>query len=327
MTRTCLIKPYGFMGDALFAASAARKLKEEDQYDVVDLATGLKQVEELLAYDKYVDNIIRVVDPTITPLHGVNITGYDAQFELTETNKVFPPPVQAQLECGVREPDTKFEVTIDPEIVAAAKVVHPDPYIAVMEMGSWCEKAFYFTQKQYEDGIDVPYLGYGGRLRDIAGILNRLERAGYKLVQVGLKAGMKSLQATQDLDPRNHKEGDYYGCFHSIVWDAAVIQNADFFIGAEGGLSNVATGVGTKCILGSEFLAQLYGPNGLMLKLPAGPKLGSHIYFPDAGHSLLNPFLTDHEFTETVLTILKHNTPTIYNWKTNSGGTLCSYMK
>ena len=142
MTRTCLIKPYGFMGDALFAASAARKLKEEDQFDIVDLATGLKQVEELLAYDKYVDNIIRVADPTITPLFGVNITGYDAQFELTETNKVLPPPMQAQMECGVRVPDTKFEVTIDPEIVDAAKVVHPEPYIAIMEMGSWCEKAF-----------------------------------------------------------------------------------------------------------------------------------------------------------------------------------------
>jgi hypothetical protein len=282
------------MGDALFAASAARKLKEEDQYDVVDLATGLKQVEELLAYDKYVDNIIRVEEPTIRPLHGASVDGYDAEFELTETNKVFPPPVQAQLECGVRTPDTKFEITVDPEIVDAAKMTYPDPYIAVMEMGSWCEKAFSFTQKQYEEGVDVPYLGYGGRLRDIAGILNRLQLAGYELVQVGLKAGIKSLQATQNLSTQ----------FRSIAWDAAIIQNADYFIGAEGGLANVAAGVHTKTVLTGEFVHQLYGWNGVIKQI-VNPKLGPRFYWPEDGHIDLNPYLTDNGVSTEMLAVFR----------------------
>ena len=304
MTRTCLIKPYGFMGDALFAASAARKLKEEDQFDIVDLATGLKQVEELLANDKYVDNIIRVVDPTITPLFGVNIDGYDAQFELTDTKKVLPPPMQAQMECGVREPDTKFEVTIDPEIVAAAKVVYPEPYIAVMEMGSWCEKAFYFTEEQYKEGIDVPYLGYGGRLRDIDGILNRLRHKGIKLIHVGLKAGMKSLQATNHAIWCAKSDGDVVDCNRNITWDAAVIQNADFFIGAEGGLANIAAGVHTKTVLTSDFVHQLFGWNGVIKKIE-NPKLGPRFYWPEDGHVDLNPYFSDHGIATEMLAIFK----------------------
>ena len=292
------------MGDALFAASAARKLKEEDQFDIVDLATGLKQVEDLLACDEYVDNIIRVVDPTIIPLHGVNIDGYDAQFELTETNKLLPPPMQAQMECGVRNPDTKFEITVDPEVVDAAKVVHPEPYIAFMEMGSWCEKAFLFTEEQYAEGVDVPYLGYGGRLRDIYGILERLQGEGIKRVSVGLKAGLKSLQATKDLEPRNHKEGDAYGCFHSILWDAAIIQNADYFIGAEGGLANIAAGVHTKTVLTSDFVHQLFGWNGVIKKI-VNPKLGPRSYWPEDGHIDLNPYLTNEAVATEMLAVFK----------------------
>ncbi|KKL44536.1 hypothetical protein LCGC14_2364670, partial [marine sediment metagenome] len=185
--RTCIIKPLGYVGDSLFAASAARKLKEEDQFDVVDLVTGFKQVEELLAYDEYLDHIVQLEKSMITfdgVSQSIHVPGYDAEFMLTETAKIIAPPMQAQMECGVREPDTKFEVTIDPEIVAAAKVVHPESYVAVMEVSSWKEKAFYFTQKQYEEGVDVPYLGYGGRLRDIDGILHRICRAGFELVYV-----------------------------------------------------------------------------------------------------------------------------------------------
>ena len=139
---------------------------------------------------------------------------------------------------------------------------------------------------------------------DIFTILNRLRDEGIELIQVGLKAGMKSLQATQNLDPRNHKEGDAYGCFHSIVWDAAVIQNADYFIGAEGGLANVAAAVHTKTVLTSEFVHQLYGWNGVIKKIE-NPKLGPRFYWPEDGHIDLSPYLTDDDVVKEMLAVFR----------------------
>lgn len=288
--KKCLIKPMGFMGDALFAASAARKLKEEGQFDIVDLATGLKQVEELLVHDEWIDNIIRVIDPTTRPLFGYDMDGYDAQFELTETNKVVPPPTQAQWECGVRNPDTKFEITVEPEVLQQVKEEYSAPYIAYMNVESWKEKAFRFTKLEYERGVDVPYLGYGGRLRDIAGIVHRLQEDGFVLAEVGLKAGIKSLQATQT------------GIERGIVWDAAVIQNAEYFIGAEGGLANIAAAVHTTSVLTSEFVHQLYGYNGVMKKI-VNPKLGPRFYWPEDGHIDLNPYLTDEHVANEMIAV------------------------
>ena len=298
--RKALICPYGFMGDALFACSAARKLKEEGQFDVVDLATGLKQVEELLAHHEWLDNIIRVEEPTITPLFGYKVPGYDAQFELTETNKTMAPPMQAQLECGVREPDTKFEISLDPDVVEEVKNNHPEPYIAVMNTSSWKEKAFQFTMMEYHKGVDVPYLGYGGRLRDILGILHQLQNEGIKLVEVGLKSGVKSLEAT-----RHTLECQASGmtdCNRGMVWDAAVIQNAKYFIGAEGGLANVAAAVHTPTILTSDFVHQLYGWNGVLKKI-VNPQLGPRFYWPEDGHIDLSPYWDDRRIATAIIDV------------------------
>lgn len=294
MTKKALIKPLGFMGDALFAASAARKLKEEGQFDIVDLATGLKQVEELLVHDEWIDNIIRVIEPTIRPLFGYNMDGYDVQFELTETNKIVPPPTQAQQECRVRNPDTKFEITVEPEVLHQVKEEYSAPYIAYMNVESWKEKAFRFTKLEYERGVDVPYLGYGGRLRNISGIIYRLRKEGFKLAEVGLRAGIKSLQATET------------GIERGIVWDAAVIQNAEYFIGAEGGLANIAAAVHTPSVLTSEFVHQLYGYGGVIKKI-VNPKLGPRFYWPEDGHIDLNPYWDDKRIATEMIAVFNGN--------------------
>lgn len=290
MTRKALICPYGFMGDALFASSVARKLKEEDQFDVVDLATGLNQVEILLARDPYINNIIRVVEPTITPLFDTNIDGYDAQFRLTETNKEIPPPTQFQLECGVKEPDTKFELVLDPYLLRHPRALRSTPYIAYMNSNAWLEKAFRFTEKEYIRGIDVPYYGYGGRLRNIHGILHGLRKEGFELVEVGLSAGMKSLEATRRF-------------IKTIDYDAALIKNASFFIGAEGGLANIAAAVHTPTILTGEFVHQLYGYNGVLKKIE-NPKLGPRFYWPEDGHIDLSPYLTDEAVVTEMIAVI-----------------------
>ena len=150
-----------------------------------------------------------------------------------------------------------------------------------MEPNTWRAKAFAFTEDEYNRAVDVPYKGYGGRLRDIQSILTALGRD-FQLVTVGLTA--TSMQVANTVAPPER----------SLRYDASVLKYAQFFIGAEGGLANVAAGVGCRTVLTSDFVHQLYGPKGCLKRIPE-PKLGPRYYFPDEGHIDLNPYLTDTE--------------------------------
>ena len=83
--RRVLIKPYGFMGDCLFASSVARKLKEANMFDVVDFVVGLRQAEELLRLNPYIDNVFRTGHSEIAPLHNITMGGYDKEIQLRPT--------------------------------------------------------------------------------------------------------------------------------------------------------------------------------------------------------------------------------------------------
>jgi len=291
-----LIKPYGFLGDILFASSAAKKLKEEGQFEVVDISCGVRQVEKLLNLNPYIDNVLTLAYPSHHPLHGIHISGYDKEFELTETRKDIPPPLQFQQECGVKNPDTEFEVWTDPALDEKVAETYPDPFIAVMQLDSWRAKAYGFTVEEYIRGIDVPFQGYGGRLRDIEYIVEELADE-FTLIEVGLVPGISTTEVSR-------KWGTEDDIYRSLSWDASVIKRADYFIGAEGGLANVAAGVGTKTVLTSDFVWQLYGANGCIKKI-VEPKLGPRYYFLGAGHIDLNPYLTDKEVTGEMLAIFR----------------------
>jgi hypothetical protein len=286
----CLIKPYGFLGDIFFASSVPRKLKEEGQHEVVDMVVGLPQAEPFLTRNPWIDNVIVTAQPTIAPLFRVHLSGWDRVFQLSEVNKTVPPPMQFQMECGVRNPDTGYEIYTNPDIDKQAAEKYPEPYIAVMEPTSWRAKAFGFTKVEYEKGVNVPYYGYGGRLRDILWVLHHLGKD-FNLVQVGLAKDVNSVMAAQ---------GDQW---KSMVWTASVLKNADYFIGSEGGLANVAAGVGTKTVLTSDFVHQLYGWNGVIKKVPE-PKLGPRYYFPEAGHIDFSPYLTDQQLLHEYRAVL-----------------------
>ncbi len=301
--KKCLIKPYGFMGDSLFAASAARRLKEEGQFEVVDLVTGFQQIKDLLHNDPWIDNVVALSAPTTTPLFGRNAgSNYDAEFQTTATLLTITPPMQAQINCGVREPDNKFELVPSEDLCALVKKKYPEPYIAYMNVGSWMEKAFDFTRPEYIEGRDVPYLGYGGQLRDIPNILDELRDAHFNLVEVGLKKKFSSLDC-------GHKSSH-----RTISYDAAVIAGADYFIGAEGGLANIAAAVHTPTVLTADYVHQLYGWNGVMKQIE-NPQLGPRFYWPEDGHVDLSPYLTDEQVIREMIGIFNgHNKAADYEY-------------
>jgi len=85
---------------------------------------------------------------------------------------------------------------------------------------------------------------------------------------------------------------------------ASLIKACDWFIGAEGGLANLAAGVGTKTIITGDYVHQLYGWNGV-IERNQEPKLGPKYYFGEEDHITLDPYLTDEQVIEHIDKLIK----------------------
>jgi hypothetical protein len=280
-----LIKAIGFIGDNLFATSVVKKLKYKyDGLCKVDLLLSVIQPFELISNDPHIDNVyLEMPDKQ-----------YDEIFQLYPLNRQSTPCEQFQIQCGVENPSPEFEIYTNPTI---------DKYIEhcfknkgnrklVAWLSNWEERSFLFTEEEYKRGIDVPNLGYGGKHRDISYIINELEKNNdIILIEVGKPNGTNQLNT--DISTVSE---------YSLT--ASILKNCDYFIGAEGGLANLASGVGTKTILTGDFVWQLYGPNGVIEKCQ-DPKLGPTHYFE--GHINLDPYLTDEQLIKQINKITCQN--------------------
>ena len=291
--KKCLIVCHGYFGDHLFANSIAEQLITEKQFDTVDYVIGFPQVLPFFERNPFV-NKIHLGQFGPSPVPPTNHQEYDACFQLKPINWVVPPAVEMQLACGVKNPTPHFYVNTNPEYDAMA-IEHISeirrqtslPIVAIMS--GWKERSFKFTVEEYDRGIDVPYLGYGGANRNIEYIVEKLSEV-YPTTTIGTSKHINQFTL-------NHDEP-------SFDLTASIIKACDFFVGAEGGLANLAYAVGTRTILTSDFVHQLYGPNGVLRK-NNNPKLGPAYYTSDPNkHINLNPFLTDDEVIESMITII-----------------------
>ena len=273
-----LIKAMGFIGDNLFATSVAKKLKyKHDGLCEVDMLLSVAQPFELISNDPHIDNVyLEMPDKQ-----------YDKVYQLDFLNRRSTPCEQFQTQCGIENPSPEFEIYTNPTI---------DKYVEycfknkgnrkiIGWLSNWEERSFLFTEEEYKRGIDVPNLGYGGKHRNISYIINELNKNNdIILVELGKPNG------TNQLNTDIFTVSEY-----SLT--ASILKNCDYFIGAEGGLANLASGVGTKTILTGDFVHQLYGWNGVIEKCQE-PKLGPTYYFE--GHINLNPYLTDKQVVEQI---------------------------
>ena len=191
-----------------------------------------------------------------------------------------------QLLCGVRNPSSKFYIHTNPELDNLVKnqyIDNTDKVIAIMN--GWEEKTFLYTPEQYERGIDVPNLGYGGAHRNTDYITGQIESF-YTSIRIGTPKKVNQFSL------------DYDG--PSLDLTASLLKYCEVFIGAEGGLANLAYAVGTNTILTSDFIHQLYGPNGVLKKIES-PQLGPDKYFETVGHLMMNPYYTDSEVIEQII--------------------------
>lgn len=286
--RSCLIVCHGYFGDHLFANSIAEQLINESQFDVVDYVIGFPQVLPFFERNPYIRNvIITTLGPSPQVPH--NADTYNKVFQLGPINRMVPPAVEVQLMCGVTNPTPRFYVHTNPELDKLVLDTYGEKVGKVIAiMNGWKERSFSYTPEQYSLGINVPDLGYGGLRRDTDYIVNQIEQH-YSSIRVGPTGKV------------NQFSFDYDGPSFDLT--ASILKYCDVFVGAEGGLANLAYAVGTKTIITGDFVHQLYGPNGVLQKLDE-PKLGP-IYYGDVDgkHVSLDPYLKDTEVVEHIFNI------------------------
>lgn len=289
--KTALIVCHGYFGDHLFANSIAEHLIKEDQFDEVDYVIGFPQVFPFFVRNPYVRNVfIDRVGPS--PSIPSNVDTYNKVFQLGPVARILPPAVEMQLACGVKNPSPRFHINTDSEMDKLVLDYYGEKIgLTLGLMNGWKERSFLFTREQYERGIDVPNLGYGGAHRNTDWIMEQLELE-FNTIRVGTVGKVNQFTV--------HHEGP------SLDLTASILKYCDIFIGAEGGLANLAYAVGTDTILTSDFVHQLYGPNGVLQKLPE-PKLGPVYYEGSGMHINLDPFLSDEEVFLEVAKILDNN--------------------
>jgi hypothetical protein len=285
-----LIVTYGYFGDILFASSVARVLKKQYTHSTIDFLCGFPQVVPLLE-KQYIDNVLYFEQPTPSPGDWISdeyISEYDKIIKLGGLSLCEVPTIEFQKQAGITsdfESEFVVDISVDNDLVS--KYIKTDKINIAVGL-DWEKRCFLFTKEEYERGIDVPNMGYGGKKRNIEWIKSELKKnEKVNLIEVGAKYSSQF-----DLEPKN---GDL-----SLYQTAQLIKSCQLYIGAEGGLSNIAAGCQTiPTIITTDFIYQLYGYNGLFKKI-VEPKLGPKYFFPNGNHTSINPFATDKEVLEII---------------------------
>jgi hypothetical protein len=278
-----LIKAVGFIGDNLFGSSVPKKLKEQHSGCEVDYLLTMPQPYELISLNPYIDNVyITMPDKN-----------YDKIFQLYPIHRNTTPCIQFQSQCGISDSSSDFKIytnAVLDEYVRHLLLPAKNKKI-VAWLSNWEERSFIFSKDEYRIGRDVPGFGYGGKHRDINKVIRQLQhRDDLYLIEIGKPNG------------HDQKLTDIFSVSEYTL-TASILKNCDYFIGAEGGLANLASGIGTKTILTGDFVHQLYGWNGVIEKCDE-PKLGPKYYFDDNDHYVLDPYLTDDEVVLNILNLI-----------------------
>jgi hypothetical protein len=267
---------------------------------------GFPQVYNLLKNNPYIDNVWST--DTVTQNAADMLNEYDLEGYMVYAMGRFtffdPPPVQAQKWAGVNHPSPEYEVYTTPErdewakdYIRQLKDEYGDRPV-VAWMSNWRQKAFRYTEEEYWTAANDPagLTGYGKENRNIQYIINFLSDH-FIMVEVGVPDFVSQFDTAKGYNCRTFED------------EASLIKHCDAFIGTEGGLANLAAGVGTRTLLTHEFTWQCYGPRGVIMPRPADQlKLGPVYYFPDAGHQYLPLYKTDEELAAIYFDLLMGDT-------------------
>lgn len=285
--KRALVVTHGFFGDILFSTTCAKPLKEQYGFEYVDYLIGFPQVLELIKPNPHIDDIyMSSVGPEPSYDHFALESTYDI-CQLREMTFEVPPPTQMQMDIGLKPPyNNEYTTYTNPELVSQYREQledESDGKPIVCWGNDMYDRAFEYTEEEYERAVDVPYKGYGGRLRDIDYMIKELSRW-FHMVEVGVR-GKNQHQVERIKDERTVPEM------------AAVMEAADLYFGIEGGLVNIVAGTGTPTVILPEYHHQLYGPKGVIRQIEE-PKLGPRYYFGSKYHKELPLYKTTDELID-----------------------------
>lgn len=283
-----LIDCTGFIGDTLFASSIAEKLHEQDASAVVDYSIPLNQPMFLLEENPYINAVYLS--------HENKPNDYDKVYKMPFVDQSEPATIQFQRTAEIKNPTTKFDVYTLTEYDESAReqlelIRRPGTQLVAWLTG-WKDRA-------YQTTLDMYWKKVGGPHRDIDRIITKLEKT-FTMIPVGLPCGVSQL-TPQAQDP------------YQYAFLASVIKSCDWMIGGEGGMTNLACAVGTRTIITTCFIEQLYGRNGHIKQIPK-PQMGPAVYYPNGGHTHLAPFISDDEVAAEIERIILTNDSYKYEW-------------
>jgi hypothetical protein len=290
-----LIKTYGFIGDILFASSIASKLKEQQSCQV-DYCIGFPQPYNLLKNNPHIDNVFLSTNkgPKVQLPSNVSESSYDEVYELPECRQDIQPTVWFQQHCGIIDPSSEYHIhtnkILDESVSYELGLLNPSKVKVVGFVANWKQLTISYTEQEYVSGL--PNVGdimqhAQSNTRNIDWVLHELSKDCI-LIPLGYETGVSQYYTALDSTS-------------TYTNTASVAKVCDIVIGQEGGMTNLAAGVGTKCIVTTDFMHALYGPYGIMKQF-SEVKLGPANVLPNNGHIHVSPFATDEE----LLAIIKN---------------------
>ena len=272
-----LIVVNGFLGDALLSQPIAERLKVEGQADIVDFYIGFPQTKLLLEQNPYIDNVIVAKNPTSTPPLLKNNKEYNEIRSVNSYDGSSSLTIHHQKSAGVKEPTIGYKVYTYPKhdklVVDQLSALDNRPKI----------------------GIGLTWKTVGLRTYNSEKLSSHLMED-YNVLGIGRNPNETHYQSSQELSPEI-----------SYSYQASICKHLDLMIGSEGGLTNLASGVGCKVLYTTDFLWTLAGPKGTHYNHPNPTDiLGPKAYFPNSDHISLPYNIEPENYIENILKILKN---------------------
>lgn len=295
MLNRCLVEATGWIGDSLFALSLPKKLKEELKFDIVDFVIYRPQPLLIIKNNKYINNVFLERSPE----------KYDKVFTLPSIDdKSILPTIQFQNFCGIKNYSTGFEVDTPKEVDTYTSFIlqstKKNKKDIITYQGDWDYRLWSPTEEEIKtktwnkEGLYPYYKSL--RPVDFNYFINKIKSAfPHKLFLEISPFGINNI------DPRGY-------CVDPIryTFQASIIKQSTIFLGAEGGLTNLSSGMGVKTIYTTCHMSRMFGKNGVISSCD-DVQLGPCKLFPDKGHVAIDPYLSTEDTIAEIIRSIKNN--------------------
>lgn len=276
--KTALVVVIGWLGDCLFSIPIAEKLKTQNNYMRVDYLIGFPQVKEVMDNNIYIDEVYVYPTPTAYPDHTKlkSVDAYDDVFVLPTNDLSDLPTIKFQKACGIEMTSPQFRINI----------------------ASKYQRHVYRGEKEcIRIGVSSTWKDKNENYRDVDDIINRLQEKFPQVMFIKLGNNISQFEGSSPDNIRNF----------NIMLSKMTI--CDYVIGAEGGMLNFASALGTRTICATDFTNALFGEKGRLYQHKDWyNRITPRAFFPHEGHINLPPEIdTNESICNEIEKLLKYN--------------------